>query len=112
MKVDQETPYAFKGKHGEALKDFVVLVETGQIAKYPLFWREFATQLYEDIDDIKNELKAYKNELDAACKHVERLCEERSKLRKVVEAARKVLLPHDCDCEICIALKELAGEHE
>lgn len=32
------------------------------------------------------------------------------KLLVVVEAARRVLLPHDCDCEICIALKELDGE--
>lgn len=121
---EDNVPYFNKGKNGQALKDFRVLVEIGQISKYPLFWREFACQLFEDIDDVQKELQAYKNELLAACEHVEKLCEERTKLRELVEAAREEIFTEPvstCTCYVCsgcrdlkskleMALKELDGE--
>jgi hypothetical protein len=64
MSKDHGIPYIGFGKPGEALKSFTVLCTTGEIKRYPRFWKEFGMQLFYDITDMRNQLNEIRDILE------------------------------------------------
>jgi hypothetical protein len=69
--VNEDTPYPFRGHSGRAWEDFNTLFESGEIQRYPLFWRDFALQLRLDISQILSEKNNCIHELRGKLSHYE-----------------------------------------
>jgi hypothetical protein len=66
-----DTPYPFRGQRGQAWKDFNTLIDTGEIGRYPLFWRDFSLQLRDDFLKMIAEKDKYIHELRGKLSHYE-----------------------------------------